>query len=316
MVDVEVVAEDDFFDEVLDGFALYVFALVDHETKELAFDDGDLLLGIEYELMVLFIVCLCLFDYLGYLIKPLINLLYYLLFDGLLIPLLIVLHALLLIYFFRKRYILQKNRVVILSNIQTIIHPTIISLYTFTKQVEIHHRSQHKHTTQVVQHRQELLVLHRLQIDQRNREGTDISATSTEHVRTVVPIDARVDGIQVQHEKTQHQMVDYYLHKFKVHRHPRRHQEDVLALLRSSWIGVRSHRVLLVEDVVIAARALQQIDVPFLVGSLQVLEREPSGVHVKKCVLLFGGEGVHGFEGGIVELVVVGEFAMEIFGLS
>ena len=93
----------------MDGLSLYIFALIDDQAKQLALNDGDLLVGVECEFVIFFILSFCIFYDLRYLIKPHVNQFYYLFFDDLLIPLLIVLRTLRLTDFLGQRYVLKKN---------------------------------------------------------------------------------------------------------------------------------------------------------------------------------------------------------------
>lgn len=106
LIDVEIIAENKFLNQILNGLTLYVSTLIDHQTKQLTLHNRHLLFRMYHQSIILPIITLPPLYNSRYLIKPLINLVYYLLFNRLLIPFLIVLHCLLLTYLLRQRYIL------------------------------------------------------------------------------------------------------------------------------------------------------------------------------------------------------------------
>lgn len=151
--------------------------------------------------MVLPVLFLSLFDDFGYFIKPLVDSFDYGLFDGSFVPFFVVLRLHIITDLLWQRDILQKDRIIILSHIKTIIHPAIISLYTFPKQIEKYNRSQHKDAAEYIKHGKFALVFQSFEVDHRDSEGTDIAATVFEHIGAVAAIDAGINGVEIKEDE-------------------------------------------------------------------------------------------------------------------
>lgn len=158
LVDIEIIAEGDGLYKILHGFTFDFFTFVDNETKKLSLDDWYILLMINLYFLTSAVLQLCFFDYLWYFIQPLICLFHDLIFYQFFIIPVLWRYLFIFAYLLRQGYIFKENRVILLTDLRTIIEPTIILLHIGPKIQKENDWNNGKRRTQIVHHHQLLLI--------------------------------------------------------------------------------------------------------------------------------------------------------------
>ena len=151
-VDVEIITQSDTLYEIFHGFTFDLITFVHNETKKLTLDNRDILLGIYFYFLTSAILHLSFLDDLWDLVEPIIDFLHDLIFyQFFIIP---VLRSYLLIFthLLWQGYIFQKDGIILLTDLRTVIKPTIIFLHIAPKIQEEYDGHNRKYCTQIVHH--------------------------------------------------------------------------------------------------------------------------------------------------------------------